>query len=230
MNYRKFKSYSLFAAFVLSAIILIGWSQTWFFLEVTFPTENSDGLAVSGQIVAPGLSAFGLAGFAITAALALSSVVIRRILGVLLLGLGIAVVLISISAWSDPVLSAVPQLLRLLGQSGDQFGMRVAERIDRASELLRTRIDLTLEAQNQDLLHSMNRRSQAQLQLQQAVEGLSVVAISYYLVGLVKYAAESLKDMGLLEHPALITGLAVPVCAVLVWRGMRRLRRAMPAA
>ena len=113
MNYRKFKSYSLFAAFVLSAIVLIGWSQTWFFLEVTFPTENSEGLAVSGQIAAPGLSAFGLAGFAITAALALSSVVIRRILGVLLLGLGIAVVMISITAWSDPVLSAVPQLTAL---------------------------------------------------------------------------------------------------------------------
>ena len=113
MNYRKFKSYSLFAAFVLSAVILIGWSQTWFFLEVTFPTENSEGLAVSGQIAAPGLSAFGLAGFAITAALALSSVVIRRILGVLLSGLGIAVVMISISAWSDPVLAAVPQLTAL---------------------------------------------------------------------------------------------------------------------
>ena len=113
MNYRKFKSYSLFAAFVLSAIVLIGWSQTWFFLEVTFPTENSEGLAVSGQIAAPGLSAFGLAGFAITAALALSSIVIRRILGVLLLGLGIAVVMISISAWSDPVLAAVPQLTAL---------------------------------------------------------------------------------------------------------------------
>ena len=113
MNYRKFKSYSLFAAFVLSAIVLIGWSQTWFFLEVTFPTENSEGLAVSGQIAAPGLSAFGLAGFAITAALALSSVVIRRILGVLLFGLGVAVVLMSISAWSDPVLAAASQLTAL---------------------------------------------------------------------------------------------------------------------
>ena len=113
MNYRKFKSYSLFAAFVLSAVILIGWSQTWFFLEVTFPTENSEGLAVSGQKAAPGLSAFGLAGFAITAALALSSVVIRRILGVLLLGLGVAVVLMSISAWSDPVLAAASQLTAL---------------------------------------------------------------------------------------------------------------------
>ena len=113
MNYRKFKTYSLFAAFVLSAAILISWSQTWFFLEVTFPTENSEGLAVSGQIAAPGLSAFGLAGFAITAALALSSVVIRRILGVLLLGLGIAVVFISVSAWTDPVLAAAPQLTSL---------------------------------------------------------------------------------------------------------------------
>ena len=113
MNYRKFKSYSLFAAFVLSAVILIGWSQTWFFLEVTFPTENSEGLAVSGQIATPGLSAFGLAGFAITAALALSSVVIRRILGVLLFGLGVAVVLMSISAWSDPVLAAASQLTAL---------------------------------------------------------------------------------------------------------------------
>lgn len=113
MNYRKFKSYSLFAAFVLSAVILIGWSQTWFFLEVTFPTENSEGLAVSGQIAAPGLSAFGLAGFAITAALALSSIVIRRILGVLLFGLGVAVVLMSISAWSDPVLAAASQLTAL---------------------------------------------------------------------------------------------------------------------
>ena len=113
MNYRKFKSYSLFAAFVLSAVILIGWSQTWFFLEVTFPTENSEGLAVYGQIATPGLSAFGLAGFAITAALALSSVVIRRILGVLLFGLGVAVVLMSISAWSDPVLAAASQLTAL---------------------------------------------------------------------------------------------------------------------
>ena len=113
MNYRKFKTYSLFAAFVLSAAILISWSQTWFFLEVTFPTVNSEGLAVSGQIAAPGLSAFGLAGFAITAALALSSVVIRRILSVLLLGLGIAVVFISVAAWTDPVLAAAPQLTSL---------------------------------------------------------------------------------------------------------------------
>ncbi len=100
----------------------------------------------------------------------------------------------------------------------------LATRIDRASVLLRTRIDLTLEAQNQDLLQSMNQRSQIQLQLQQAVEGLSVVAISYYLVGLVKYVAGSLHDQGWLSRPDLVVGLAVPVCLLLVWRAVRRLR------
>lgn len=101
----------------------------------------------------------------------------------------------------------------------------LAQRIDRASDLLRTRVELTLEAQNQDLLQSMNRRGKLQLQLQQAVEGLSVVAISYYLVGLVKYMAGSLEDLGLLAHPALVVGLSVPVCVLLVWAGVHRLRR-----
>lgn len=100
-------------------------------------------------------------------------------------------------------------------------------RIDRASDLLRTRVELTLEAQNQDLLQSMNTRSQMQLQLQQAVEGLSVVAISYYLVGLVKYMAGSLHEMGVLAHPELVVGLAVPVCVFAVWRGVQRLRRGL---
>ncbi|MDP2226879.1 MAG: DUF3422 domain-containing protein, partial [Moraxellaceae bacterium] len=103
----------------------------------------------------------------------------------------------------------------------------LSKRIDRASELLRTRIDLTLEAQNQDLLQSMNRRSQMQLQLQQAVEGLSVVAISYYLVGLVKYLAGSLHETRLLHHPELVVGLSVPVCAGLVWMAVRRLRKTL---
>lgn len=103
----------------------------------------------------------------------------------------------------------------------------LSRRIDRASELLRTRVDLTLEAQNQDLLQSMNRRGQMQLQLQQAVEGLSVVAISYYLVGLVKYLAGSLEDLGILHHPEVVIGLSVPVVLVLVWRGIHRVRKGL---
>jgi uncharacterized membrane-anchored protein len=58
----------------------------------------------------------------------------------------------------------------------------LAERSERASNLLRTRVEVALEAQNQQVLKSMEKRSHQQLRLQQTVEGLSVVAISYYLI------------------------------------------------
>jgi uncharacterized membrane-anchored protein len=103
----------------------------------------------------------------------------------------------------------------------------LARRIDRASELLRTRIDLTIETQNQQLMRAMDQRSHTQLRLQQTVEGLSVAAISYYLVGLCKYLAESAKALGLIDSSTLATGLAVPLCATAVWLGMRRLKRSL---
>ncbi len=102
---------------------------------------------------------------------------------------------------------------------------QLSERIDQASELLRTRVNLTIEAQNQDLLQSMNRRSEIQLHLQQAVEGLSVAAISYYLVGLVKYLAESARSFGMDLNATLVTGVSVPVAVLAVWFGLRRLKR-----
>lgn len=105
----------------------------------------------------------------------------------------------------------------------------LSSRIDRASELLRTRIELGLEEQNQDLLKSMNRRSKQQLQLQQAVEGLSVVAISYYLVGLVKYMASALHAAGWVDKTDLLVGLMVPVSLLLVWLGINRLHRHLPS-
>lgn len=113
MNYRKFKSYALSSSFILSAVVLISWSQPWFTLAVTFPTENPNGLEVSGQVAAPGLSAFGLAGFAVTAALSLSSILIRRILGMILMFLGIAIATVSVVAWGDPVVSSSSLLTSL---------------------------------------------------------------------------------------------------------------------
>ena len=101
----------------------------------------------------------------------------------------------------------------------------LSRRIDRASELLRTRMNLTIESQNQDLLYSMNRRAKLQLRMQQAVEGLSVAAISYYLVGLVKYVAESAKAFGLISNSYLVIGLAVPCSILLVLLGHRRMKK-----
>ncbi len=98
-------------------------------------------------------------------------------------------------------------------------------RIARASDLLRTRVDIGVEAQNRDLLRSMNRRAKAQLRLQQTVEGLSVAAISYYIVGLIVHAATALHGAGIRVEPDLAAGLAIPVVVPLVWLGVRRLRK-----
>jgi len=102
-------------------------------------------------------------------------------------------------------------------------------RIDRASELLRTRMDLTTETQNQQLMQTMNRFGHAKWRLQQTAEGLSVAAISYCLIGLSKNLAESAKAFGLINSSTLANGIAVPVCVSLAWPGMRRLRRQLHA-
>lgn len=61
----------------------------------------------------------------------------------------------------------------------------LSKRISRTSELLHLRLQLSLETQNQELLASMDRRSEIQLRLQQTVEGLSVVAMTYYSMNLI---------------------------------------------
>ena len=70
----------------------------------------------------------------------------------------------------------------------------LAERSERASNLLRTRVEVALEAQNQQVLKSMEKRSHQQLRLQETVEGLSVVAISYYLIGILSKIATVLAE------------------------------------
>ncbi len=100
----------------------------------------------------------------------------------------------------------------------------LGERLANTNSLLRTRVGIRQEQQNHEILQSMNRRAAQQLRLQQAVEGLSVVAISYYLAGLVSYAGKALKAAGLHIDTDLTTGIAVPVLALGVWLGLRQLR------
>jgi len=66
----------------------------------------------------------------------------------------------------------------------------VAARIGRAGDLLRARVSLSLEVQNQGLLQSMDERARVQTKLSAMVEGLSVFAVSYYVFNLVKYILE----------------------------------------
>lgn len=103
----------------------------------------------------------------------------------------------------------------------------LSRRIGRASDLLRTRVNVALEEQNRDLLQSMDRRARVQLRLQETVEGLSVVAISYYLLGLVAYLAKGAKAVGFKINPDIAAGLALPLIAWAVWMGVKRLRLAV---
>jgi uncharacterized membrane-anchored protein len=101
----------------------------------------------------------------------------------------------------------------------------LSARIARASQLLRTRVDVALEHQNQKLLASMDRRARLQLRLQQTVEGLSIAAITYYVVGLVGYFAKGAHALHWPVDPEIAVAGAVPVVAILLWLALRRARR-----
>ncbi|WP_099866437.1 DUF3422 family protein [Pararhizobium haloflavum] len=110
-------------------------------------------------------------------------------------------------------------------RSLEERQINLSRKLARATTLLRSWIDVELEKQNSALLQSMNRRAKLQLRLQQTVEGLSVAAISYYVVGLVSYLAKALYEWGLPLRPEIATGAAVPVTVLAIWWIVRRIRR-----
>ncbi|MEF9995791.1 MAG: DUF3422 domain-containing protein [Burkholderiaceae bacterium] len=101
----------------------------------------------------------------------------------------------------------------------------LSARVARASELLRTRVDIAREEQNQKLMAAMDRRGKLSLRLQQTVEGLSVAALTYYGVGLVGYLAKPIKELVPGFEPEWAMAAAVPLLGLLVWRGVHRVRQ-----
>jgi len=102
----------------------------------------------------------------------------------------------------------------------------LADRAMRTGDLLRTRVDVERSAQNQALLASMDRRAALQLRLQHTVEGLSVVAISYYAVSLVGYLLYPLTEVMGVSKGMLTAAITLPVVG-LVWLMVRRIRRGL---
>jgi uncharacterized membrane-anchored protein len=100
----------------------------------------------------------------------------------------------------------------------------MAERAIRAGDLLRTRVDVERQAQNQTVLESMDRRADLQLRLQRTVEGLSVVAISYYAVNLVAYMAYPLTEPFAISK-GLATAFLTPPVVMGVWLMVRQIRK-----
>lgn len=97
-------------------------------------------------------------------------------------------------------------------------------RAARTAELLRTRVNVSLEEQNKSLLESMDKRAALHLRLQETVEGLSVVAISYYAVSLSSYLLAPIAKSFGLDKSAMLALVAVPIIGG-VWWFTRQIRK-----
>jgi uncharacterized membrane-anchored protein len=110
----------------------------------------------------------------------------------------------------------------------------LSERVDRAGQLLSAKVDKALQLQNRQILESMNTRAELQLRLQQTVEGLSVAAITYYVVGVIGYIAGGLAALGANVDPKLAMGIAAPLALAIaiagVWHTRRQLAKRSAAA
>jgi len=100
----------------------------------------------------------------------------------------------------------------------------LAQKLERVTEFLNTRIGLEVQLQNMQVMDRISKTSLSQYRLQRTVEGLSVIAISYYALGIVSYV---LNGMGELVHfsKPLVIAICAPAVVGLVWYGIRRLTR-----
>lgn len=110
-------------------------------------------------------------------------------------------------------------------QSIEERQANLSRKLARATALLRSWIDVELEQQNSALLSSMDRRAKLQLRLQQTVEGLSVAAISYYIVGLFGYLVKPLDALNLPVTAGAMKAMFVPVAILFTWLVVRSIRK-----
>ena len=101
----------------------------------------------------------------------------------------------------------------------------LSQRVSRISSLLRTRVEIEQQQSSQALLSTMNSRQDLQLKMQSTVEGLSVAAITYYIVGLVSYLAKGAQKFGWPFSGEITAAITIPFVAIGVWWSLRRLHQ-----
>ncbi|QTD46446.1 DUF3422 family protein [Ottowia testudinis] len=110
-------------------------------------------------------------------------------------------------------------------RSAERRQAALSQRIERVSGLLRTRVEVEQQQSSRELLAGMNRRQDLQLKLQSTVEGLSVAAISYYVLGLLAYVLKGAQKLGWPFSVEASIAVAVPLVIATVWWSMRQLHR-----
>jgi uncharacterized membrane-anchored protein len=100
----------------------------------------------------------------------------------------------------------------------------IAERISGVMHTLDVRIDSRIKAQNLGLMQSMERSTQLQLRLQTLVEGLSVLAAAYYLIGLIAYMSKGVSALSSGWQSDLFVGAITLPVVLLIYLFVRYLR------
>jgi uncharacterized membrane-anchored protein len=115
-------------------------------------------------------------------------------------------------------------------QSVAEREAKVIDRLARAGQMLNTRVELVTQEINAGLLASMDARARAQLQLQHTVEGLSVVAVTYYALSLLTYPLGAIAH----EWPWFDSKFAAGIIAIPLflacWAILRRIQRGVGKA
>ena len=113
-------------------------------------------------------------------------------------------------------------------RSAEERLKEISARAERAANLLGTRVNVALTHQNAKSLESMDRRADLQLRLQETVEGLSVVAISYYAVSLLGYLLGPLGYEFGISKSWILAGVTIPT-VLLVWAMVRQIKKRVAA-
>ena len=100
----------------------------------------------------------------------------------------------------------------------------LGQKLEWVTEFLNTRIGLEVQMQNMQVMDRISKTSQSQYRLQKTVEGLSVIAISYYALGIVGYLLNGMAEVVEFSKPA-ATAALVPLVVGLVWYGVRRITK-----
>ena len=101
----------------------------------------------------------------------------------------------------------------------------LATRAQRADNLVRTQIEMGVQIQNKNLLESMELRARAQLRLQETVESLSIVAITYYIVGLLSTLVDPINFERFFISKTVFLALCVPIILILIWYIAKMVRK-----
>ncbi len=103
---------------------------------------------------------------------------------------------------------------------------RLSNNVANLGELLQARVQVEVEQQNCAILQSLNARAHAQIRIQKAVEGLSIIAISYYLLSLFKLLYEGLHGLGLPVTPKIAALYIFPVAFISLVAVAHRIHKA----